>query len=56
MNLQDHVVVVFVSMHGRLGNNLEKSCQPGPSDKSAPVLHSNRIKIDLYRYHIEHNL
>lgn len=52
MNEQDLVVVVFVSMHGRLENNLETSCQPGPTDQSVCVLHSNRVKKELYRYHV----
>jgi hypothetical protein len=43
MSVQDHVVVVFVSMQEILENNLEKFCQLGPTDQSVCVLHSNRI-------------
>jgi len=52
MNVQDHVVVVFVSMHGRLEKNLEKFFQPVPTEKSVCVLRSNRIKKELYGYHV----
>jgi hypothetical protein len=44
MNVQDLVVAVFDSLQRRLENNLEKFFQPGPTDQSVCVLHSNRIK------------
>ena len=50
MDVQDLVVAVFVSMHGKLENNLGKVCQPEPTDQSVCVLCSNRVKKELYGY------